>query len=116
MAVPEWLPFTEGGRQFRVAGIDALRSDVSKAALEVERLIGERTTVCRQALERLHGRPANEFAGRANDLLSAMVDLHLVLLELGRLLAQFPEDRLRLTSVAEREGPTPTGACGTPTA
>ena len=100
----DWLPFEEGGRRFRVSGIDGLRSDVPKAASEVERLIGERIGACRQALEWLHGRPAYDFAGRANSLLNAMVDLHLVLLETAGLLARFPEDRLRLASLVERVG------------
>jgi hypothetical protein len=102
--VPDWLTFTEDGRRYRVSGLEALQSDVAKAAFEVERLVGERTTACRQALDWCRGRHASEFARRANDLLSAMVDLHLVLLELRQLLARFPEDRLRLASVVERVG------------
>jgi uncharacterized protein YukE len=78
-------------------GLDELESGLVRASGELQQLIS-RFQACRTVLERWYGRPAHEFAERANAMLSAMVDLDGALSEAAALLRRFPR------------GPAPVGA------
>ena len=97
----DWLQFEEGSRSYRVAGLEALRSDLIRASGELARLIHDRYRSCGEVLSHFYGRPAREFAARANAMLAAMVDLDGALTEAARLLGRFPEDRMLLARVPE---------------
>jgi hypothetical protein len=99
--VGDWLQFEEGSRSYRVAGLDTLRSDLIRASGELNQLIHDRYRACGEVLRHFHGRPAREFATRANEMLSAMVDLDGALSEAARVLQGFPQDRMLLAWVAE---------------
>lgn len=84
------VEFTQGGRTYRVTGLQAKAESIGTASGELDTMIGDRIDAANKALATWQGKHSTMFAEELNGVLSRMAELRLSLWSASRALWSFP--------------------------